>query len=133
MTRGKDRGAMERADGETWRSARQNRANLTFDSDLHHARRDGHLCKLDRAIRSNIAPGHRFPAPSAGVPRGRLHSAASERLALERAAKAGNNSRSIVDRVDDSCRFPSNFVTEVPNRAKREHASPIVVARLQEQ
>lgn len=33
---------------------------ISLSIPLHHAWRDGHLCKLDRTIASYIAPGHRF-------------------------------------------------------------------------
>lgn len=40
---------------------------ISLSIPLHHACRDGHLCKLDRTIASYIAPGHRFSGTSVGI------------------------------------------------------------------
>lgn len=54
--------AEEEEDAQTARlGARPGRTEpISLSIPLHHAQRDGHLCKLDRAIASDIMPGHRF-------------------------------------------------------------------------
>lgn len=62
-------GAEEGEDAQTARlGARPGRTEpISLSIPLHHVQRDGHLCKLDRAIASDIMPKHRFSGSGGGI------------------------------------------------------------------
>lgn len=61
--------AEEGEDAQTARlGARPGRTEpISLSIPLHHVQRDGHLCKLDRAIANDITPEHRFSGSGGGI------------------------------------------------------------------